>query len=461
MEKQRNFTISKSCKRLLIFVFFAIFLQSSIFSQKLSKSQLKNLRILPAESQKLYSKEEIKFEVILPGISANQIQIQNPSSIKNVTFNTLRKTEVYSDKISTKIELWLTFAQKGIYNLPELSILLNGKKTDLKFEQIVIDDNPVNKSSRIVIKFDNGKTVYSDDNFSQKVLFSTEAGKKLNYTIFLQYAVQLIEFDWDLPKDSILTQTKIYEITEIKYREKKYTDELIPVASFEWTQLSTGKHSMPEVRIIATDYNGYRNILSTQNFLINFTNQTFTENSKADSLFVEAFNSNYIHSEEKTERIISDEDCEKLAKLRSLERKSFFSSARQNRENFEKELNLPEARNEYPILCFYFSILILILSIFLVIIFIKKRKSIAQIFAGIFLLCSIIFFIFSSIRIFQKFAILKNGIMYSIPEENASSMSELSPATRVKILKQTENWTYVEIGETGGWIKNENLCFIY
>lgn len=460
MEKQRNFSKSKYCKRLLIFVFFAIFLQSSIFSQKLSKSQLKNLRIIPSESQKLYSKEEIKFEVILPGISANQIQIQNPSSVKNVTFNTLRKTEVYSDKTSTKIELWLTFAEKGIYNLPELSILLNGKKTDLKFEQIVIDDNPLNKSSRIVIKFDNGKTIYSDDKFSGKVLFSTEAGKKLNYTIFLQYAVQLIEFDWDLPKDSILTQTKIYEITEIKYREKKYTDELIPVASFEWTQLSTGKHFMPEVRITATDYNGYRNILSTQNFLINFTNQIFTETSKADSLFVEAFNSNYIHSEEEPKKIISDEECEKLAELRTLEKKSFLNSARQNRKEFEKELNLPQTRNEYPTWCFYFSIIVLIIFILLLIIFIKRRRPVAQIFVSIFLICAIVLFIFSSIRISQKFAILKNGIIYSIPEENASSTSELSPATRVRILKQTENWSYIEIGETGGWIKNDKLCFI-
>lgn len=460
MEKQRKFKCTKFCRRLLIFIFVAIFINSQIFSQKLSKKQIETLRIEPSQNQNLYAKQEIKFEVILPGISSKNVQIQNPTFENNVTFNTLRKTEVYTNQTNTKIELWLTFSQKGTYNLPNLTILLNGKKQNLQFESVTIDDNPLNKSPRIAIKFDNGKTVFSDDSFPNKILFSVEAGKKLNYTIFLQYAVQLIQFDWDLPKDSILTQTQTYEITEIKYREKKVNDDLIPVASFEWTELSTGEHFMPNIKITATDYNGYRNVITTQNFLINFTNPVLKNDSKSDSLFVEAFNKNYIHETQKDFEQISDEDCEKLAELRKKEKYSFFGNAKQERKDFEKQLNLPSLQNEFPVWLFYFSILILIIFVLVLIIFIKTKKTFAQILMTVALICAFSFFVFSCIRVSQKFAILKNGTIYSIPEKSATSVNPISSATRVRILKETEEWCFIEVGETSGWVKKDDICFI-
>lgn len=460
MEKQRKFKCTKFCRRLLAFIFVAIFINSQTFSQKLSKKQIEALRIEPSQNQNLYAKQEIKFEVILPGIASKNVQIQNPTFENNVTFNTLRKTEVYTNQTNTKIELWLTFSQKGTYNLPKLTVLINEKKQNLQFERITIDDNPLNKSPRIVIKFDNGKTVFSDDSFPNKILFSCEAGKKLSYTVFLQYAVQLIQFDWDLPEDSILTQTQTYEITEIKYREKKVNDDLIPVASFEWTELSIGEHFMPNIKITATDYNGYRNVITTQNFLINFTNPILKNDSKSDSLFVEAFNKNYIHETQKDFEQISDEDCEKLAELRQKEKHSFFGNAKQERKDFEKQLNLPVTQNEFPVWLFYFSILILIIFVLILIIFIKTKKILAQILTTVALICAFSFFVFSTIRVSQKFAILKNGTIYSIPENSASSANPLSSATRVRILKETEEWCFIEVGEISGWVKKDEICFI-
>ena len=62
MEKQRINAKSRFIKRLLIFVFLILNVNSSIFSQYLTYSIIKDLRITPVENQDLYANTEIKFE---------------------------------------------------------------------------------------------------------------------------------------------------------------------------------------------------------------------------------------------------------------------------------------------------------------------------------------------------------------------------------------------------------------
>ena len=142
MEKQRINAKSRFIKRLLIFAFLILNVNSSIFSQYLTYSIIKDLRIMPVENQDLYANTEIKFEVTVPYTMPSQMQISIPDLPQNVTFQTLRRTESYSEPGSTRIELWLSFSKEGTYKLPALNVKINDVKRTIKFSEVTISVNP-------------------------------------------------------------------------------------------------------------------------------------------------------------------------------------------------------------------------------------------------------------------------------------------------------------------------------
>ena len=182
----------------------------------------------------------------------------------------MRKIEDY-DEEGTILEIWYNFDKKGVYNLNPLTVMIQDKRRTLSFEKITVTDDPAKMLPRIVIVFEDGTTVYSDEENIPNPLMSVPVGQKLKFTINLQYATQIFKFTWDIPKNSIFTQTKEYEITEVKYRERVYSHDLIPVADFEWTGLLEETEPFPKLKINATGYNGYRNELLLPDIQIRFT----------------------------------------------------------------------------------------------------------------------------------------------------------------------------------------------
>ena len=126
-----------------------------------------------------------------------------------------------------------------------MHVLINGRNYYIRVANVEIEENPENLNPRVVVVFKDGTQLYSDGFYSSKYysekenkaisVFDAKIGQKLEFTVYLQYGVQLIQFDWELPKNSIFTQTEQFEITEIKYRENKFSKELSPVGCFECT----------------------------------------------------------------------------------------------------------------------------------------------------------------------------------------------------------------------------------
>ena len=219
---------------------------------------------------------------------------------------------------------------------------------------------------------------------------------------------------------------------------------------------------MPEIRISATGYNGYRSAILMPEFYIDFKNNTVLEEDEADALFVEAFNSNYVHSSKSEQKTISDEDCEKLAKLRTAEKRAFLNlfQARRERAEAEQELELPNSQSEFPVFILHLSIAAFIIFLLLFIYYVRTNKSFQKVMIITGMICTLVLIISSSVQVSKKYAIFKQSSILSVPEENATSVNELASGTRVRILEETEEWSYIEIGETGGWVKKDRLCKI-
>ncbi len=465
MEKQRNTIGCKSCRRFLISLLL-IFLILPLYAQTLTLEQVRQLRILPEENQNLYTKTDIKFTVAIPLVRPSQIQVISTEQSNDISFKTMRKLENYGDT-GTILELWYSFEKKGEYQLSPISVMIQNRTRKISFEKISVEDDPAKMTPRIVLVFENGTEVFSDaieENNSTKELFSVPTGQKILFTVNLQYATQLVKFTWDIPQNSIFTQTEEFEFTEVKYRERVYSHDLIPVAAFEWTGLKEGIEALPKFKISATGYNGYRSELTSPDIMIAFTSDNTGEKEEEESnIFSDAF---FIEPENQTNQEyakLTDEDCERLAKLFSKERNAFFTyfSAKRNRINFQESCGISADDSKmFTSFLLYISVFIILVCILGIIISkIKKHKIRLLVYLTI-MIFAVAVFSYSHIKRCEKFGICKGCKIYSIPEENAAASSEIGAGNTVRILETAGSWLYIELGESGGWCSADNICII-
>ena len=464
MEKQRSTTVIRSDRRLLICLIL-LFSAGFLFSQSrtLTASQIQKLRLSPEEGQNLYTKTDIKFSVSIPYVRPAEIQVLNADQSNDVYFRSMRKNEDY-DTNGTLLELWYNFDRTGIYRLSPLSIMIQGRKRSISFEEITLTEDPSKMLPRIVIIFDNEATVYSYGSDFPNPLFTAQLGTKIHFTVNLQYAMQLVKFSWDIPQDSIFTQTREYEFTEVKYRERIYSHDLIPVADFEWTALSEGVQALPKFRIEAAGYDGYRNSLLMPEVMIDFKpkSQKFSDAAEND-IFSDAFFQEKESVEAVTFSNISKEDCIRLADYYSKEHIAFFTyfKAHRNRINFEESCGLPaDSTGAGSSLLLYISIIIIVASIVYLIILRRKNRKIRMLIMVILIIAATCTLSYALVKRTEKSGICLGCKIYSIPQESAISTAEISAGNRVRILEKTDNWYYVELGQTGGWCSIDDICLI-
>ena len=462
MEKQRNKRLIKSCRRFLI-ILLALFSPILASAQNLSLDQIKALRITAEKGQNLYTKTDLKFTVTIPNVHSSQVQILSTEQKSDINFRTIRKSENYGEN-GTTIEIWYNFEKKGTYTLTPLSVLIQNRKRNISFETITVTDDPATMLPRIVIVFEDGTEVYSDEAVNASPLLKIKTGKKLKFTINLQYANQLMQFNWDIPKDSIFTCSKEFDFTEIRQRERVYSHNLIPVAEFEWTGLVPGTQKLPAFRLNATGYNGYRSELLLPEILIEFTQGNDDELTVDESdIFSAAFFQEVSSTENEQNIILTKQDCKTLADLYTREHNEFlmYRTARKARIDFEAEHGLVSSVNPiFPTVLLYISLIVIITSCICIIIAARKKHKIRMLLFTTILLIGTALLIYCTVRRHERYGISCGCKIYSIPQENAEAVSEVGSGIRVKILESTEKWLYIEVGESGGWCNLDEICII-
>ncbi|MBP5519926.1 MAG: hypothetical protein J6X84_05045 [Treponema sp.] len=462
MEKQRINRNSEFGRRFLI-ALLLIFCAPQLFAQTLTRQQINELRLTPESSQNLYTKTDIKFVVTIPKVRPSQIHVTSTDQKNDISFKTMRKIESY-DENGTMLEIWYNFAKKGTFQLAPISLMIQNSNRTIKFEPVTITDDPASMNPRIVLVFEDGTFVYSDEAKYKTPLFTIPTGKKLRFTVNLQYAIQLVQFNWEIPQNSIFTCTKKYEFTQIKYRERVYSHDLIPVADFEWTGLVPGTQKLPKFKLNAAGYGGYRSDLMLPEITINFTQKAENENSSTDNdIFSSAFFQEEFPAQQKTKVYLSKKDCEELARLYTWERNTFFTYLKNRKEriNFEKNHGIiSSTENLFPAILLYISIFMILISTIALISAARKKHKIRILLFSTLLILGIGILIYCSAKRSERYGICTGCRIYSVPQDNAEAFSEIETGSRVRILEKTEKWYYVELGETGGWCSSENIYII-
>lgn len=457
MEKQRKYAKSESGRRLLkkivkeiVFALVFMSVSQSLFCQSLTNALIRELRISPVPEQALVVNSDIKFEVIIPYTTPGQIEVSMPQEPENVQIKTLRKVEAAGNGGSTKIELWISFAKTGMYFFSPLEVKIKNSRKQIAFMPVRIGINPKEQEPVCVILTDSGMNKN----------ISLAAGQTVKFRLCLKYAVQLVQFSWELPKDSIFVQGKTYEFTEIKQREKIVSDDLIPVSDFEWTPLVTGVMDFPEFHIQAIAYNGDKVTVKLPSIKINVVKSRGKNSGKENSYFLQAFEADSADGVEAQVEVISGQDAEILAKLRSKERHSLFGKARKERIEYEKKLSLPYTQNEFKIVwIFIYSFIACAIAALMIFLGHKKRSDL-NIFLSVILICLFVLVIYSVVCGAKKYGISKGTQLCSIPEASASIKSELPAGNRIQILEKSGEWYLIRFGESEGWCSKDSIIIL-
>lgn len=452
----------------LISLFFMFFSPEKMFSQntkRLTYSQMMALTINPV-NERNYAGQECCFELKIPYAKAETVQASIPDLPGGVNFVSLRRSDYSEDESGTKIELWLNFSEAGRYNLRVMRITVNGKIYSLKFPPVEILENPKDMLPQLVIVFDNGQRLLQTRKSlpQKKAVFSSPAGTKLNFTVYLQYAVQLVSFYWSVPKDSLFFETKRFDLAKNSFRSAEFSEELIPVASFEWQPLTEGEMFLPEMRFYTTSYNGTRVELTLPDAFISVTedkseNETFSESG--EKYFLNAFDEPFSDEKTSVPARISRSDCEKIAALRSLERNSFpFSKAVLERKAFEAELGISgeDSEPDYFVFWLFLCLSFLAFSLLFVFIILRKIQGIlaSATFGMIFLVSSAILLV----HLKTETGIFAGGKISPVPEKSAQSVEAISSGKKVRVEQKAGEWIYVRAGSASGWTDSENVILI-
>ena len=232
----------------LLFAFFAF----SVFATPEPK-EWRNMKVLPS-SEIFFTQTENCYELFLSGASPSKIQMELPDLPYGAKFISSKKEEFSENgERGTLISLWFTFSESGTVEFPPLAIRIDGKMHYIEFESVRIYENPNLIQPILEIHFTNPSKLRSQNG---RKIYQAQVGEKIAFTVSLRYGVQVLNFSWKIPKDSIFSETERFEFANGTQKLTEFKSEAKNLARFEWQPLREGIFPLPEIAVTALAFNG-------------------------------------------------------------------------------------------------------------------------------------------------------------------------------------------------------------
>lgn len=419
MEKQRKYKNFRFIIRLLTFI--SVLFTGSLFASPLiSEDEINKLIILPEENIELVTQKEIKFHLTIPKTSPLAVEISTPIEQENIVFKTLRKTGTKNN--DTLIELWYIFETSGEHKINPLELKIAGHYFYIPFQSLFITDPMEKMVPKLSAKFSSGPWISASSSSS---VITSPVSKKIKFTVYIQYSSQVLNIDYTLPKNSLFSKIKDYEIVSSGNPNNHFSYQMIPVCDFEWTPMAKGKIKVPSIKIKALSYDGTIVEVTLPETFITVSNSSIKkQNNFQDKTFQDSFSA----IETTEEEIILENSLEKISQ-KVKERKKL-------------------------ILKFLFIALGTLILFAIIIYFLKLKSPVPYLILSILLLFILITFTALSKK---QTAVYTEGAVKSIPELNSGKILQITEYSEVKIIKEINGWYCIQSGTTTGWTKKENV----
>lgn len=449
MEKSRkNRRITKSYG-LLIFVVLFLLNTNSLFAHRYSYA------VFTPVEEYVFAGEDTAFETVIYNMRPADVLVTVQTLPESVTFVSSDKTEILDENgRSTKIRIVLHFNEIGNFNLPPIASRIRYGSYRLSIKPVTVLHNP--KTIQPIIKF---SVIEPQD----KIYYE---GQRIKLQLSAIFASNVYSYTTSLNEDSVFYAKK--DIATLPFSVEKFSDTEYPISELEFIPLSSGKIEVPQVSVRVRTWNGIEKESISEPLVLNVKKAVKSETVENFSKTVETSAISKIDSSEKVLKDVDSFDfsknkelIEKIKELRIKEKNKFFPfSIIKERREIESQCDLKNTQNELSNVVFYMLLGLFVLCSILFIIFAVLRKKITMI---IFVLISFILLVITTVykvQLNKDYALILQGEVLSIPEENSSLNIKLNSGYRVEVKGETKEWIFIEYENSTGWIKRENLLFI-
>lgn len=454
----------KNIAGLLILFFLSA---GTSLSAKVSWAYLWGMRFRPTQDT-LFTEDDNSFFVEIENVTPDSVQISVNSLPPNVSFVSQKKETVLIPRDEsqgggyahgTRIILWMRFAKTGSYRIKPIDLTIDGGFYQIPVEGVEIFQNPRFIHPEVNVIFQN-QNLESAKNIKNRIL-KIKSGEHIVFTVTARYMESIQNIFWNIPEDSIFKQIKEYDFKAAS-EEKNFITQFQSVATFDWQPLSEGVHTLPEIFITATSYNGSSEDIQcpVYNFKADRSQELIAE-TKEENPFVYAFYESEKVSSQKKKIEVKPQEVLALYELHKKERHSFvFSKATAERKDVEQVLGLPYDYHEPSV--FFFNLLCLVATLFFVtaiVFLVFKRKTLTALFASFFIMSSVFAGIYG-VRLKTPRGVFTGGEMSPIPEHNMMTSVTIQAGSVVSIIRSAGEWMYVRHNDTYGWIPSDRVCLI-
>lgn len=431
------------------FCLFFLFLFLPAFAA--AKTDFGSLSVRSAEDY-VFVHSESEFVLSVPDVEPDKLQTELLELPTDVRFISSKKE--FDGNGGTIIRFWLYFSSVGNFELPPILLKRGFKVHYIPFGKITVTENPALVSPRLFAVIDKNEGFF--------------AGESIFFTVYAQYAGQILDFSFKLPKDSIFFE-KERLFSKKDEKKRAFSTEPVPIAKFEWKPLNAGLHAFPEMYMDAVSYSGNRKTVSIQKKEIDVSARK-KDSEKKEDVF-DGFYEPYVFSEAESEKssvqtkILEEpdfkEECDELCALRNREKYSFplshsFSESVVKRKNLESMIGIRISENEKNF--WVMNFLFVVTGVFLVmfVLFLSGRHAkLVVLFFSLFVISLFASFVYES-EFEKRFGIFYGGSVSVIPEELGEGAGRFVPAgLRVKIIEKSSDWFYIETVDCSGWVKAE------
>ena len=245
------------------FFLFVFFLSASTatFATDFS-AELGKIKISP-RSEVFFTQTENCYTLQIPDIPPAKVRVDLPDLPLGTKCTSSKKEEtiIENGRRGTLITLWFTFEYSGETHIPPLLVHADGNPYYLEFQQTTVYENPALISPVLEVTFTAPKNPGFQKSEGKKVL-KIQKGEEISFTLQARYAIQILEYKWTLPKDSLFEEKQRFDFAKGKEKISEFTTSAKKLSTFSWKILKSGAYFLPPITIEALSFNGEKKKLT-------------------------------------------------------------------------------------------------------------------------------------------------------------------------------------------------------
>ena len=395
---------------------------------------LRNLKIVPEKSS-CFVGDTCNFILEIPEYQPSRIDATVQSTPDGVALMASSKDSYEENGVKgTRIVFTFKFSKKGTYKIPSLATRVDWISINIPFQSITVYDDPRTLLPEISVKLP--KTIYAHEPFTA--------------TISMRFFAEILEVYSDLDENMIITRSE--DTAVLPFVQKEFTENYETVALYDLTPIETGSVTVPAFHVLAKTYAGGQVLLTSDAQTVKVLAAKKQSVSGGESGYYASVLDGAGEDGDFGEGGVTFSDDNSSSMKKSDEEE--VSSAD------EIAADIKHSRKVGKAFLIVAIVLFVLCAAALVTFFIRHMKLFAKIAAAssaFFLVLSVLLTILTA---GVKGVASRNAAVYSIPEQNSSSVSVVIAGDVMQIKAVRNGWYSVKlVNGSEGWIKAEDCIY--